>query len=391
MKNKKAKFSLLSIVQFIIMSIVGLSCVTISKKKQEPSQFYKNTYVRRCLQYDKENIPTQSQACWADLLHRIRHTPNFVQKNQYTDSDLDKIEQLAADSRQYLARLEQEKDACLNIPAGKRAERIGCLETFLKKYTTFLSQTQKYEIKMTINELQEVKQLADGQLEATIEHAGKLLGAELLMEVEGVRIVKITSAPLSQTKVAEESIIISIDDILTEELSFEERIARLESCEDKPVTLLIRHGGINNITFYQVQVDCRNEKKAVTKNTATIPQITCSQVSSPEISWGLSWCYSAKGGILRVDQVCANSAAHNAGVLPGHNYSHINGVSLLGKTIDQINQIVQASSETGLVFSETGGSLQSPNQLTGPPLPKESQAKCWQAIESNRNLERYQD
>ena len=166
------------------------------------------------------------------------------------------------------------------------------------------------------------------------------------------------------------------------ELDSSERIARLEACEDVPVVLVVRDGGMDDIAFSRAEVRCGSDASGKRLWEVVLPPETCSRADSPEIGLGLSWCYLAAVGILEVEEVCANSPAADAGVHPGHKYLSTTGTPLLGKTDQQICFWFKNYPETPLTLLEQGGTLQSPAPLKAPLLDAAQRAECWSAIQS---------
>ncbi len=359
------------------------ACTSGADVKPTERQFYKNPYVRRCLQYDKEQMATESKACWARLHKRIQSEPDFVTEAKFTESDIAKVRKMVSSSIRHTARLQKELDKCFNISSSKRDERIQCFQAYLSRYGAELSRSQKFEIESAIASLRQSQVRASGEIEATIEHAGKLLGGQLHEEKEGVRIDAIAAGPLQQAGLKEQGIIVAVDDQPVKDLGSAERIARLEACEDHAVVLLVRHGGIGDITFSRAEARCGPEAGGKRLWEVVLKNETCtSGAESPEIQLGISWCYLAKEGVLEVEEVCKDSPAAAAGVRPGHRYLSINGTTLLGKTVPQIGQLLKDYPRTPLTFREEGGTLQSPAPLSAPRLNAEQAGKCWQAIKS---------
>lgn len=360
-----------------------LACTSGAEVKPTERQFYKNPYVRRCLQYDKEQMATESKACWARLHKRIQSEPDFVKEAKFTPADVAKVSKMVSSSTRRSARLQKELDRCFNISSSKRDERIRCFQAYLSRYGSELSQSQKFEIESAIASVRQSQVRASGQIEETIEHAGKLLGGQLHEEQEGMRIDAITTGPMQQAGLKEQGIIVSVNDQPVKDLSSAERIARLEACEDQTVALLVRHGGIGDITFTRAEARCGPAAAGKRLWEVVLANETCTSAEDdPEIRLGISWCYLAREGILEVEQVCKDSPAAVAGVLPGHRYTSINGIPLLGKTGLQIGQLLGEHPGTALAFDEQGGTLQSPAPLSAPPLNAEQARKCWQAVKS---------
>lgn len=370
---------------FPLVGAVGcLLCACGSGADVKPTerQFYKNPYVRRCLQYDKEQMATESKACWARLHKRIQSEPNFVEEAKFTESDIAKVSKMVSSSIQRSSRLQKELDKCFNISSAKRDERIRCFQAYLSRYGDELSRSQKFEIESSIASLHQSQVRASGDIEETIEHAGKLLGGQLHEEPDGVRIDSI-GGPMQEAGLKEQGIIVAVNDHPMKDLSSAERITRLEACEDQTVVLLVRHGGIGDITFTRAETRCGQSAAGKRLWEVVLKNETCTgDENAPEIQLGISWCYLAREGILEVEEVCKDSPAAKAGVRPGHRYVSINQEPLLGKTIPQIGQLLKDYPKTPLTLREEGGALQSPAPLSTPPLNADQARKCWQAIKS---------
>ncbi|HUU01280.1 MAG TPA: PDZ domain-containing protein [Myxococcota bacterium] len=361
---------------------IAASCGGTVKVKPTGDHFYKNSSVRRCLQYDKEQMASQSQACWERLLVKIQGDRDFVEKAELSPADINKIRENANRSSDQSEKLRKEMEACLKLSGRSRDERIVCYRNYMKKHASELSRSQKFEIENSIAILQQSKKRAAGGIEATIEHAGKLLGMQLHQEREGIRIDSVAGDPGTQAGIREQGLIVAIDGSITAGLDSAERIAHLESCEDKQIVLLIRYGGLEKIAFARVEAICGKQPLGKNLWEVALQQETCSEAGAPEIALGLSWCYKARDGILEVEEVCADSPAAMAGVRQGQRYQSINGIFLLGKTPLQIAELLKAFPAADLSLNEVGGALQSPAPLKGPPLDTAAMQKCWQAIES---------
>jgi C-terminal processing protease CtpA/Prc len=326
-------------------------CPPSADEKPTERQFYKNPYVRR----------------WA----------------KFTESDIAKVRKMVSSSTQRSSRLQKELDKCFNISSAKRDERIQCFQAYLSRYGGELSRSQKFEIESSITSLRQSQVRASGDIEETIEHAGKLLGGQLHEEPEGVRIDSIAAGPMQQAALKEQGIIVAVNDQTMKDLSSAERIARLEACEDQTVVLLVRHGGIGDITFTRAETRCGKSAAGKKLWEVVLKNETCTSAeNAPEIQLGISWCYLSKDGILEVEEVCKDSPAAKAGVRPEHRYLSINGTPLLGKTVPQISQLLKDYPKTPLTLREQGGALQSPAPLSTPPLNADQAKKCWQAIKS---------
>jgi C-terminal processing protease CtpA/Prc len=359
------------------------ACSSGAEVKPTERQFYKNPYVRRCLQYDKEQMATESKVCWARLHKRIQSKPDFVEEAKFTESDIAKIGKMVSHSTRRSTHLKKERDQCLNISSTKRDERIKCFQAYLSRYGAELSRSQKFEIESAIASLRQSRVRASGEVEETIERAGKLLGGQLHEEKEGIRIDAIVAGPMQQAGLKEQGIIVAVNDQPVKDLSSAERIARLEACEDQTVILLVRHGGIGNITFARAETRCGQAAAGKRLWEVVLKNETCTTAeNNPEILLGISWCYLAKEGILEVEEVCKDSPAAAAGVRPEHRYISINGTLLLGKTIPQIAELLKDYPNTPLTRREQGGALKSPTPLSAQPLNADQAKKCWQAVKS---------
>lgn len=366
-----------------VLGCLVCACGSGAEVKPEERQFYKNPYVRRCLQYDKEQMITESKACWARLHKRVQSEPDFVEEAKFTESDIAKVRKMVSSSTQRSSHLQKELDKCFNISSAKRDERIQCFQAYLSRYGGELSRSQKFEIESSIASLRQSQVRASGDIEETIEHAGKLLGGQLHEEKEGVRIDSIGAGPMQQASLKEQGIIVAVNDQPVKDLSSTERIARLEACEDQTVVLLVRHGGIGDITFTRAETRCGSAASGKRLWEVVLKNETCTSAeNAPEILLGISWCYLSKDGILEVEEVCKDSPAAKAGVRPGHRYISINKTLLLGKTVPQIGQLLKDYPKTPLTLREQGGALQSPAPLSTPPLNADQAKKCWQAIKS---------
>jgi C-terminal processing protease CtpA/Prc len=377
----------MSLLRFfcVVGTLAGQICACTPGTEVKPTerQFYKNPYVRRCLEYDKEQMATESNACWARLHKRIQSEPDFVKEAKFTASDIAKVSKMVSASIRRSAHLQKELDKCLNISSSRREERIQCFQGYLSRYGAELSQSQKFETESAIASLKQSQVRAAGDVEATIEHAGKLLGGQLHEEKEGVRIDAIGEGPMRQAGLKEQGIIVAVNDQPVKDLGSAERIAHLEACEEQTVVLLVRHGGIGDITFARAETRCGQAASGKRLWEVVLQNETCtSDEKNPEILLGISWCYLAKDGILEVEEVCKDSPAAAAGVRPGHRYMSINGTPLLGKTIPQIGELLKEYPQTPLTLHEQGGTLQSPAPLGTPPLNADQAKKCWQAIKS---------
>jgi hypothetical protein len=360
--------------------LVFCSCATTKATKSSESHFYKSEPVRECLQVEKKQEAKGSNVCWEQLLQRIESDPEFTDKEQYSPSDLLKIRKMANRSEQHSTGLAKELDACFNLPAGKGEEREQCFSAFLDRHKTQLSRAEKVEIENVISTVRETRQRSLGNIDATIEHAGKLLGGQIHSEDDGIRIDSISEGPLRQAQVQEQGLIMKIDDRFVSTLDASEHVALLEACEERTLALLIRYGGRDNITFDRIEVRCDRSSYGKRVEQTTVPVRTCTGSESPEVRLGISWCYSGEQGILEVQWVCDNSPASDAGVQVGQRYTRINTTPLLGLGYPQIGQWISRYPEQPLSFQELSGTLSSPAVLSLPPLNTEWAGRCFQSI-----------
>jgi hypothetical protein len=349
------------------------------------SQFYNNSQVRRCLQLDMRQSEKASQSCWTRLLHKLDADRDFVSASQLTVLDVAKIRKKAERSTGRLVGLRNRWDRCFKMPAGKREQRIACLKDYLKRNASRLSAEEFFEAKEAVRVLIQAGQRVAGEIENTVEHAGKLLGARLILEEEGVRIDQIAGdGLLAQAQGPEQGIIVAIDGVAIVEYDEHERIARLEACQDKPVTLLIRQGEIQEVIFTRVKCGCGVNAKGLRISQTRLPVQICSSADSIELRLGISWCYMTRDGVLEVEDVFIGSPANRAGVQGRHQYVSINGKSILGLSYQQISQWLRTQLEKGkkVAFSSRKGLLESPQPLTGPLLDATQVRRFWEAFKS---------
>ncbi len=361
-----------------LLVLAAMGCVTSEPKPAQESKFYKSVAVRRCLQFEKETKVNEAQACWADLLRRLEDSPNFRTKAELSDSDVAKIRQKAGQSQQKAHKMNRELQACFNLPSRPRQQRIDCFEKYLAAHKDELKQSERYEIKNAIASTRDAEKKASGSIEATMEHAGKLLGADLHTEDGGLRVDAVHGGPMAQAQCPAQGMIVLIDDLLVTEMDAAEIISRLEACQEKPVTLTVRHGGLKEVSFHRITCSCGKQASGKREWRILMPAEACSEKDSPELTYGIEWCYEAAAGLLHVESVCAGSPAAEAGVRPDHEYTHLGDHLVLGKSLHQIRALLE---QTPIQFVEKGGSLRSPQPLDGKRMDKAAKSKCWQAIQ----------
>ena len=357
-----------------------LSCAAPDKKDEGQRKFYTNQYVRQCLQYEKEKLVRESRGCWERLLQRVEGEDGFRDEQEFTESDVIKIRKRMTQTGQATDKLKQEWDKCLGLSSRDRDKRMACFKDYLARRGDELTRAARYEVEQSIAALEQAAVRAAGNIEATIEHAGKLLGAQLHDEDDGIRIDAVTDGPLGQAKVAEQGIIVAIDGEVTAGLTSAERIARLETCEEREIKLLVRHGGLQQVSFTRAVARCGEGAAGRQISHATLPAETCTTQDSPELRFGLSWCYRPRDGSLNVEEVCADSPAAKAGALPEQVYLRVNGELLLGKGYVEIAELLKTYPEKPLKLLERGGTLASPAPISGPALDASKREECWKAI-----------
>jgi C-terminal processing protease CtpA/Prc len=361
-------------------ALVWTGCASGRADKPSENKFYKNPQVRTCLRFDKDQRSSDAQACWTELLTRLEADPDFRTASELSDSDLAKIRQQVGKASGSSHGLRRKLDACYNLSSAQRDERMKCLQDYLAAYRERLSVAERFEVETAISTMQQAREQSAGNIENTIEHAGKLLGAKLHVEDEGIRIDTVESGPMAQAGCPEQGIIVALDDTPISEFDATERIARLEACQDQPVILLVRQGGAGLVTFTRVECRCGPQASGKQHWQVKIPGETCTTANAPELRLGLSWCYLAREGILEVEEVCKGSPADAAGVQREQQFIRINGEPILGKTNAQIADLLKAHPAEPLHFQARSGALESPAPLTGPPLEAERAAQFWQAV-----------
>jgi len=246
---------------------------------------------------------------------------------------------------------------------------------------------ERYEVETAITAMKQTRDRVAGKIENTVEHAGKLLGANLHLEDDGIRIDAVEAGPLALAQAPEQGIIVAMDGIPVVELDPPERIARLEACQDQAVSLLIRQGGAGQVTFSLAECSCGAAGSGKRLWQQRMPGEVCTTAGSPELKLGISWCYLSRDGILEVEQVCNGSPADAAGVQPEHRYARLNGKPILGMTPQQIAQAIEAFPGQPVEFKARGDALQSPGPLTGRPLEAAQAERFWQAVKKAMDLE----
>lgn len=371
----------------VLVAVAGLIAACAATDEKQPageSKFYKNLHVRQCLQFEKEQLITESRACWTQLLRRVEAEPDFREEQELTDSDVSRIRSRAQSSDQRSAMRKRAWDDCLNLASHQRTERLSCFRQYLARHGDSMTRAERFEVENSIADLEAAREQAAGNLEATIEHAGKLLGAGLFEDEEGIRIDVLTAGgPLAQAAAPEQGLIVALDDTLVMGLTSAERIARLEACEEQPLRLLVRHGGLTEVSFTDIEARCGPAGRGQRLSHRALPPETCTGgADSAELAAGLSWCYHPHEGQLEVDEVCADSPAAAAGARPGQLYVSVNGQRLLGRSYEEIAGLVKGFPAVPLELTERGGALASPPPISGPALEQAKRVECWKAIEA---------
>ena len=214
----------------------GCSPASVQPTRTDDTPYYKNPHVRQCMDLERARRWSDSDGCWQTLKKRLESDPNFRKKGGFGEAEVTRIAALATRSEQRSKDLEKKTAACLRKPA-PADERIACLRELLRDKDR-LSQSQRYELDSAISTIQENDRIRRGDQESTFEHAGKLLGALLYEDSEGIRVEGVQGGPFQQAGVREQGLIISLDAIPLAELGGAERIARLESCRTQPIVVL---------------------------------------------------------------------------------------------------------------------------------------------------------
>jgi len=380
--------SLKTLIPWPLLLLAGLAaCASGGPDKPTERKFYKNPQVRQCLDLDRDRRATEAQACWSKLLNRLESDSAFREASELSDADLAKVRRKSGQSVRRTKGLRRELDKCFNITSAQRDERLTCFQAYLDANRTRLSVAERYEVETAITAMKQARERVEGKIENTVEHAGKLLGAQLHLEDEGVRIDTIEPGPLALAQVPEQGIIVAMDGIPIVELDPAERIARLEACQDRQVSLLIRQGGANQVSFRLTECRCGPEGSGKLIWQERMPAEVCTTANSPELKLGISWCYLSSDGVLEVEQVCKESPADLAGVEPEHQYVRLNGELILGMTPDQIAKALEAFPANPIEFKARGGALQSPSPLTGQALDTARAERFWKAVQKAMDLE----
>lgn len=358
-------------------------CFSSAPIKPAERKFYKHKQVRNCLQMDQERRESEARECWANLLKRLQSDKSFRAASELSDADIAKIQQKVDQASQRSSSLKMELDKCYKLPAPKRQKRIECFRNYLTRTKGRLSVSQRFEVESAIKEMEQAGKRAAGNIEDTVEHAGKLIGLALHMEDEGIRIDGVmdgSSLAGDVTADLEQGIIMAIDDIASADLDESERISHLEACQDKAVQLTIRKGGSDNVRFIKLEVKCAHKPEGKLLGDFSMASEICTSNTSAELDWGLSWCYHSAVGIVEIEEVFKSSPADKAGVMPGHKYTRINDKPLLGMSNKELLDILRSNAAEHLSFGSRQGVLSSPSPLSAPLLTKEQTARFWNAI-----------
>ncbi|HOX46804.1 MAG TPA: hypothetical protein PK668_24620 [Myxococcota bacterium] len=360
----------------------ALGCATPPPPKPAQHRFYKHPDVRACLDLEQQRKPSEAQSCWAGLVRRLDGEPGFRTSAELTEADVERIQRKAGLAGESVRALRRELDACLDLPAGDRSARRACYEAYLAKHTQELTRTERYEIEQAIAGLAQNAALARGEVEATLEHAGRLLGGRLGPEDEGVRLESLDpGGVLTGAGLPAQGLIVELDGMLATELDAAERIARLEACEERPVQVLVRHGDLQQVAFLRAELRCGPQGAGRRLAEAHVPVRTCTQASSPELRLGVNWCFNGRDGLLEVADVCAGSPADLAELHPGQQLARVNGLRLLGQGPDKLLELLATFPAYSLAFEDRAGTLQSPRPVAGPEFPEDKRQRCWQAIQ----------
>lgn len=371
-----------------LLALAG--CAASQVQQNEENKFYQDPQVRHCLDLEQDQQTSQARRCWSQLLRHFESDPAARERAELTPADMAKIRRKVGQAVDRSHALQRGLDRCFNISTAERDERQACLEAYLEQHGDRLTVAERFEVEAAIRSAERARARARGEVEQTIEHAGKLLGAELHLEPGGIRLDALHRGPLTQAGAPEQGIVVALAGTPVAELSAAERIARLESCQDAPLSMLVRHGGRRQVTFVQVRCRCGAAAGGEQIERRVLDPQICSQADSPELALGLSWCYLPAAGVLEVEQVCADSPAAAAGVRPGQRFYAIGDEPLLGWSPAQIAERLAGFPAEPLRL-RSRDSLQTPEPLTGPPLPPERKARCWEAIRSSLQLEHEPD
>ncbi len=365
-------------------------CAASQVQPNEENKFYQDPQVRHCLDLEQDQQTSQARRCWSQLLRHFESDPAARERAELTPADMAKIRRQVGQAVDRSHALSRGLDRCFNISTAERDARQACLEAYLEQHGDRLTVAERFEVEAAIRSAKRARARARGEIEQTIEHAGKLLGADLHLEPDGIRIDALHEGPLAQSGAPEQGIVVVLAGTPVAELSAAERIARLESCQDRPLSLLVRHGGRREVTFVQIRCRCGAAASGEQIERRVLDPQICSQADSPELALGLSWCYLPAAGVLEIEQVCADSPAAAAGVRPGQRFYAIGDERLLGWSSEQIAERLARFPDEDLRL-RSRDALQTPEPLSGPPLPPERQARCWEAIRSSLQLEHEPD
>ncbi|RME21167.1 MAG: hypothetical protein D6806_15150 [Deltaproteobacteria bacterium] len=380
----KATLTVFAVCTALVSSACAHRSGTV-KRSKESDRFYKSGYVRRCLQYEKERLVAQAEACWNRLLQRLDSEPSFAKDAGLTAQDTNRIRRHARDAQRRTNRMKSTVSKCIRIGNRTRDERIACLRKYLHDYDSQLSRSERFEVENMISELERSKLRAEGKLESTLEHSGRLLGMQLSRDAQGVRIESLNpGGPAARAGLREQGLIVLIGDTPAADLEEGELVALLESCSDRNLELLVRYGDVEQVGFVRARVRCGPNADGTRLWEVNVPEQICTGPDSPELSLGIGWCYHTPSGIIEVQQVCADSPAARAGVVPGLKIDLIQGKPLLGANEPKIRQLLGDFPAKPVELHSSAGILRSPGPITGPPLDERRRNACWQAIMESR-------
>ncbi|NOZ86697.1 MAG: hypothetical protein GXP49_10580 [Deltaproteobacteria bacterium] len=366
----------------LLLFIFGCAAGNINSEKKE-HKFYKSPAARHCLEFEKKGLDMDSRACWSRLLNRIEQDPAFRETEELSEADIEKVRRKVVSSSRREARMRGHWNKCLSLPPNQRQERLSCFKKHLALYRSRMTRADRFEVENAIQTIETTIKTATGDTEDTIEHVGKLLGADLSIEDEGIRIHRIASRGImKEAAIPEESIIVLAEETRTAGLAPDEKISILESCEDRPIRLLVRHGGLDRVKFFRFTARCGKNFTIQDLSSFESPPEVCTTADSLELGLGISWCYLPVDGILEIEEVCLDSPGARAGVKPGQQVISINGQDVLGKSFKEIKQLVGLFPGRSILLGVKDGSLESPGPITGPALDDQHRHDCWKAIES---------
>ncbi len=364
------------------------ACATAPRPRPEPTHFYQNPSVRECLKFNQDHKIQQSQSCWRQLLQRLQSDPEFAAAQELSASDRDKIEQMATAADRRARELRREFDRCCHMVGERRDERERCLKDFRARHHDELDVDQIFEVDAAIAAVHEARERAQGNVEDTLEHAGKLLGARLGPDEEGIRLERVIGPPLDRLALGEEGLILLIDGVPMRTLVASEQISRLERCQEKPLELLLRYGGRDEVAFERVELRCGPAAEARRLSKTSAPHEGCSSAASDaEIRLGMSLCYLGAEGRIVVEQVCADGPAAAAGVRPGQQFDRLNDEPLLAMPWSRIREVLAAFPQKPVRFDLSTGTLTSPAAFSAAALDERQAASCWRAIVESRTPE----